>query len=214
MLFMTLGAEALAETRYVVDIMYVPVRSGQSTSHRIIHKGLKSGTKVTLLEQGASGYSRIRTAGGMEGWMLSRYLTEEPSARLQLAQAKQAIDRLSAEGQPLRAEITALKENNTQLSQQITNLQNDNQSLQKELAEIRQISTNAIELDKNNKALTNQNQLRSNEIDVLKADIELLENRDHQEWFINGVIAVFVGGLLTLVLPRLFTRRKRPSEWA
>ncbi len=214
LLLFGLNCQAFAETRYIKDVIYVPVRSGQSSSYRIVHKGLKSGTKVSMLEESEAGeYSKIRTSGGLEGWVRTQYLSSEPSARLQLAQAKQAIGRLTQDTQPLRAEITTLKEAKTQLSSQFGTLQTDNQALRRELTEIKKISNNAIELNHNNKELVKQNQLLKNDIDLLEADIDRLQGSTQQEWFLNGVFAVGMGGLLCLALPRLFVRRRKSSEW-
>jgi len=52
-----------------------------------------------------------------------------------------------------------------------------------------------------------------NRIAVLEADNQRLRDDSWQKWFINGVWATGIGGLLTLLLPRLIPQRKRRSEW-
>ena len=52
-----------------------------------------------------------------------------------------------------------------------------------------------------------------NRIGVLEADNQRLRDDSWQKWFINGVWATGIGGLLTLLLPRLIPQRKRRSEW-
>ena len=62
-----------AETMYVKDVLFVPLRGGQSTEYTLLHKVIKSGTAVELLaENKTTGYSRIRLANGLEGWIKSQ----------------------------------------------------------------------------------------------------------------------------------------------
>lgn len=80
----------LNEPRYVSDILYVPLRSGSSSKNRIVHKGLKSGTPITLLEE-VEGWAKVKTRRNLEGWIQSRYLLKSPTAGIKLAQAQQKL---------------------------------------------------------------------------------------------------------------------------
>ena len=76
---------ALAQSAWVSDEFEVTLRTGPSTSNAI-QLMVGSGTELEILEQDEeAGYARVRTNGGTEGWVLSRYLMTEPSAREQLA---------------------------------------------------------------------------------------------------------------------------------
>lgn len=80
-----LSFTSLAETQYIDDTLFAPLRSGKSNEYRIIHRGLKSGTAVEVLEtDDESGYTLVRTPGGMEGWLLTQYLSKEPVAKVKL----------------------------------------------------------------------------------------------------------------------------------
>ena len=47
---------------------------------------VESGTQLQVIETDEeSGYTQVRTNAGTEGWVLSRYLMSEASAREQLA---------------------------------------------------------------------------------------------------------------------------------
>ena len=52
-----------------------------------------------------------------------------------------------------------------------------------------------------------------NRIGVLEAENQRLHDDAWQKWFINGVWATGIGGVLTLLLPRLVPQRRRRSEW-
>lgn len=211
-----IGADSVAqEVRYVRDYLYVPVRSGQGNAYRIVHRGLKSGEKVTVLEENAeSGYSRISTDDGIEGWIETQYLVEQPTAQLQLNVARETIRKLEAELGPLRKENASLKRSEDKSQQQLDNTNKDVQRLSDELAHIKKISSNAINLDRSNKDYIKKNELLKNELDVLSAENERLKESAEQEGFINGALAVGFGVFLALVIPHLVPRKKRNSEWA
>src|SRR3569832_2533421 len=77
----SLCTTATAETRYVSDELEVTLRTGQSTQHQI-ERMVKSGTAVEVLATAANtGYTKVRTPSGAEGWVLSRYLMTSPRAR-------------------------------------------------------------------------------------------------------------------------------------
>ena len=67
---------AHAESVWVSDQFEIMLRTGPSNSNAI-QRMLGSGTKLETLETDAeTGYSRVRTAAGTEGWVLTRYLMD------------------------------------------------------------------------------------------------------------------------------------------
>jgi SH3 domain protein len=61
-----------SETLYVSDQFEVPLRTGETTEHAILRM-LPSGTAVgSWRSTRTRGYTRVRTASGIEGFMLSR----------------------------------------------------------------------------------------------------------------------------------------------
>ena len=81
----------IAETvRYVTDKLEIPLRSGQGTQFGI-RKMLPSGAKLEVLEIDPAGYSKVRTAKGTDGWVLTRYLNNVGSARDRLAASEQKV---------------------------------------------------------------------------------------------------------------------------
>ena len=101
----------LAEaTRYVTDQLSVTLRTGKGPQYSIV-KVLSSGTRVRVLEtDGESGYSRVRAGDGSEGWMLSRYLMDEPAARDRLPEILERDRRLEEENARLEETLAALEE--------------------------------------------------------------------------------------------------------
>ena len=203
---------ANAETRYITDKVYVPLRVGDGTKFRIIHKGLPSGTRLDLLEtREASGYARVRTASGIEGWLPAHYLVSTPVARTRLDEANSQIDKLKADNTALSEKLAALNSETAETGSTLEQLQQENSTLSDRLQEIQRVSANAIKLDEDNRRLLESNQMLSNEVDVLKTDNARLRENDENEFFLNGAFAVILGVLIALVIPRLAPKKR--SEW-
>ena len=111
------SAAAIADRVYVRDNLYVPLRGGQSSEHRILHRGLRSGTELERLETNEdSGYTRVRTEGGLEGWLQTQYLVEEPIAAMQLDDMKAQLEQLESEHQQTLLRLRELREANEGLA--------------------------------------------------------------------------------------------------
>src|SRR5688572_20816900 len=101
LMLLTFAASAQAQTRYVSDRQNLEIRRGPSTEHAIL-RWLEPGNEVQVLEQDQqSGWSRVRVSDqGTEGWILTRFLMDERSARDRLAAAERnlatARDRVAA----------------------------------------------------------------------------------------------------------------------
>jgi SH3 domain protein len=196
------------QQRYIEDTALVPLRSEASSGSSPVHKGLPSGSAVTLIQgDSGTGWSQVRTREGVDGWIQTRYLRREPGARFQVLSALRLM------GQPEDGTVT-LTQAIEQLSGQLQAITSERDKLQAELAEGRQIWSRAGELDTANRDLAEEVQSLKSRIDVLQAENRRLTDDAWQKWFINGVWATGVGGLLTLLLPRIFSRRRRYSEWA
>ena len=84
-----------AQTVWISDEFTVPLRSGPSNEHRIVHRGLPSGTELEVLGvDAAAEYTHVRTSSGLEGWISTQYLVKEPIARVQLVAANNRIQAL------------------------------------------------------------------------------------------------------------------------
>lgn len=209
----TQAVDSATGERYVRDYLFVPVRSGASAGHRVVHKGLKSGTQVTLLGKTQDKYTLIKTSKGLEGWVLSQYLVEKPTAALLLKQARQTIEQLSKQAGPISENLIAAESQNRQFQQEIKQLTRENKKLTKELERIKDLSSNAISLDQDNNNLrANMEQLK-NSNDTLNAENQRLEQDLKHQGFMNGVLAVLVGVIITFSIQYLTKSRGR-SEWA
>ena len=69
-----LSLSALAATaqdvRYVSDKQFVPLRSGAGGDYRIVHRGIPSGTRLTVSQLSSDGdWAEITTDRGTSSWI-------------------------------------------------------------------------------------------------------------------------------------------------
>lgn len=207
-LFVSLAASG--ESVWVSDQFEVTLRTGPSTSNAI-ELMVPSGTELEILEQdSASGYARVVTPGGTEGWVLSRYLMSEPAARDQLAILTRQLTDANAEGTSMETQLATIRGESESAKQRIGELERGNAELQTELDKIRRTAANVLAIDKQNMNL--QQQLTDAEITVsiLEQENDQLSSRTTRNWFITGALVLFAGILLGLLLPRMtWSRRSR-----
>lgn len=206
-----LAFEAVAETRYISDLLYVPLRSGPSGEHRIIHWGLPSGTTLEVLEVDESAqFARVRTERGTEGWVPSQYLVDEPIARDTLAEAQAKIERLegllTADASAMAAELEEARsqaERNAGAAATIS-------ALEEELAEIRRVSASAIATQEDNVKLAEANAELRRARDDLAEQAEKLQGNVEMRWMLVGGGLILAGLLIGVWLG---SRSRRRRSW-
>jgi SH3 domain protein len=205
---------AFSESMYIDDTLLVPIRSGESTSYRIVHKGISSGTKVEVLEQRKeTGYSKIITPGGTEGYLPTRYLTAEPIAKIKLVQANKTLANLKQEHETLQKTFIELKSEHQSLSK---NYKETEQSLDKnvqELNHIRSVSDNALNLDLRNRELREENEQLINNLELVQTDNSRLKEKTESNMMFAGGGLVLLGVILALLIPMIKPSKKSDS-WA
>lgn len=198
-----LEVTAKAESVWVSDQFEIMLRTGPSTSNAI-ERMLGSGTQLEEIETDAArGYSRVRTAGGTEGWVLTRYLMGEPPARELLMGLSSQLSNANELGTSMTSQLNAIQSDQRQATQRIKALEIDKTRLQKDLAEIKRIAANVLAIDNQNKSL--RQQLTDAEIknSVLEDENETLSSQRNRYWFLAGALVMFGGIILGLILPRI-----------
>jgi SH3 domain protein len=198
------------QSAWVSDQFEITLRTGPSTTNAI-ERMLSSGTELAVLEQDEeSGYSHVRTTGGTEGWVLTRYLMDEPSAREQLERLTQQLTSASAEGASMTSQLTAIRGQYETANGTISQLEQDKAGLQAQLDDITRKAANTLAIDEQNQRLQQQLTDADIRISLLEQENEQLTGQTNRSWFITGALVLCGGVLLGLILPRLkFQRRSR-----
>jgi len=194
-------------TRYVSDELEITMRNGQGVQFSI-RKMLESGTRLDVLETDPAGYSKVRTSEGVEGWVLTRYLSNSPSARDQLEASQQRVANLELEISKFKEEISTLSSQNSNVDTQNLTLKEKSQRLSKELDDLRRTASNAVALENENRQLKEKLQQIDHENQSLVIENNALKDNSTRSWFLIGAAVLFSGIILGLILPRLRIRKK------
>lgn len=211
-LLLALALPVAAETQYVTDQNEFHLRAGESTKFKIL-RTVQSGTALEILSVNAStGYAKVRTEDGLTGYIMTRYLQAEPSARNQLADMQTRLAELQQAPDQLAARLSNLQAEHAALQEEFRVTQRDKERAQQELAEVRHAAANVVRIDAERKQLQDQVAALLIETDALKQKNLELGNRERQRWFLIGAGVIVGGVLLGLLLPHLRIRRRR-SSW-
>ena len=204
---------AYAETMYIDDTLLVPLRSGEGTGFRIVHKGLKSGVKLEILEKRSSGYAHVRTPSGIEGYLPTRYLSAHPIAKVKLAQANQELAKLKSDYSEIKKQLSELQGKHNTLSKEHSQTSSELNASSQELTKIRSISANALNLDKRNRELRESNEQLRNELELIQTENLRLKDKSDSNMMLIGGGLVTLGVILTLLIPIIRPSKKNDS-WA
>ncbi|MDH3748307.1 MAG: TIGR04211 family SH3 domain-containing protein [Gammaproteobacteria bacterium] len=198
----------MAESRWVSDEFEVMLRSGPSTSNAI-QLMVSSGTELEILERDAdTGYSRVRTPGGTEGWVLTRYLMSEPSAREQLQTLTGQLTNANSRGTTLNSQLAAIRAEYNTAQRRIKTLEGENQKLETDLAEIKRTAANVLSINNQNKELREQLNAADISVDTLEHENRDLMGQTKRYWFMSGALVLVIGIILGLWLPRIRWQRR------
>ena len=197
-----------AETKYVTDEVEIMMRTGTSTNNSIV-RVLRSGESVTLIEADqTSQYSLVETEGGKQGYVLSRFLLDEPVARQQLATLRERHQQLQLRVDEQAQEIA-------QLSADLQQERSDNEVLKKtlraseqELAQIREAAQDTLNiLEQNKRMQTVVDELRKEKAVLSETNAELSDTTQI-DWFVRGAAVSLIAFLIGIVVTRIRWRKK------
>lgn len=204
------GIANASPTAYITDSISVSMRENPSKDSPGIGAEMRSGTAVTVLEtRNDIGFTLVKTENDQRGWLPSQYLTDKPTALMELAGARQQIEELGKALENTRKELETLKNLDTDAGKAA--MLEENRRLSFQLEELKKVSANAMRLDQDNKDLLQTNSLLKNDLDILNTDYQRLKDSTQNDTFMNGAYAVIIGMIATLLIARLWPKKR--SEW-
>jgi len=211
LLFTSIAANAV-EKRYVTDTLWLQLRSGPSQEFRIL-KALQSGEHLIFIEEDeASGYTKVRTDKGLEGWVLTRFLETEPVSKEKLILANRELEKIKAELETTKTQRAEFQAEVEKLKSERSGLGRENTDLEDELTRIKNISENALTLDEKVKKLTQRNQDLEIKLETLTAENESLSDHRQRTFLLYGGGLVAIGIIAGLILPSI--RGRKNSGWS
>lgn len=202
---------SFAQSGYITDTVEVMMRSGPSNKNKII-KILKSGERMDIVQADVgNNHSEVRTADGTVGFVISRYITDTPSAKARVKSLESQLNQLRAKPGELQALLATAQEDNLALIEQNTDLTATLTKTSSELENIKRVSSDAVNIASRNTKLEDEVQQLLLQIDDIRIQNEALKDQSDQRWFLLGggaiLFGLFLGWLLSI------SKRPRRQSW-
>ena len=179
-------AQSAGKQQYISDEISVTIRQKPSNDAESLGV-VKSGARVSVLESlGGDSFTHIRTSDGRDGWITSRFLSDQPAAKDQLTLLHQQLD---------------------QAHTQTQSLQHDLDAAQQQLAKAKP----ALEMAGENDKLRATIAQREQQVGALEQQFDAEKAR--RETLATGAVLVGAGIFVGLLLPWLGGRKKRRSDF-
>ena len=205
-------SSAYAQDRYVSDTLVINFRSGPSNEYKIT-KRLQSGDKLQLLETSDNKtWAKVRTSSGDEGWVLTQYLESKPVASIVVKTQLAEINSLKAQNVELETQLNTFKNNAGSLDSQVEMLTKKAVALEMGLTDVRRTSENAINLERENIELSQQNKELILTLDTVNAKLNRIQDDDFISYLIVGA-GIFFAGLIVPALLGIRRPRKNLGGW-
>ncbi len=206
LLILTVAAStAFAENWYIKPSAEIPVRRGQGTDYKILVV-LENGTQVSIVEENDP-WVKIQTLNGTEGWMLKRYLTNQPPLDIVVDELRTENSQLQEKEAFLSQKLSSTEKNNSEqqaeLSSCLSSLnktKEDFKFLEEETADVIAIKNNLTKSEQQIEKLSTQLQEVIEENDFLKRS-------QQTKWFLAGVGTLVFGWLVGHASARSKKRR-------
>ncbi|MCH8100118.1 MAG: TIGR04211 family SH3 domain-containing protein [Proteobacteria bacterium] len=203
-----IASASFAEPAWVSDEFEITLRSGPSTSNAI-QLMVSSGMQLEVLERDAeSGYSRVRTPGGTEGWVLTRFLMDERSARERLQRLTSQLSSANSRSTTLDTQLTDIRGEVDASNRRIATLEREKAAIEQELAAIKRTAANVLGVNEQNTVLMNQLAAEQIRADTLDQENRQLSSQSTRYWFLAGALVILVGILVGIWLPRVRWQRR------
>ncbi|MGK0445515.1 MAG: SH3 domain protein [Bermanella sp.] len=203
---------AVAEKRYISDELWINLRSGPGNEYKIL-KILKSGTHLQFIEENEElKFTKVITDKGLEGWVPTRFIQDEPIAFEKLILTQRELEKTKTDYSELQSKYNETKKALAETKRTAGDLSEDKSEQAKELEYIKKVSANAINLDKKNQELLEQGEQLKITVDTLRAENERLQASKDLNYILVGGGLILLGLFLGWLLPKLSGRRG--DTWA
>lgn len=193
---------AAGQTRYVTDDFEVMLRTGPSIQNKII-RPLRSGTRIEVLrEDSGNGHSQVQTGDGEIGYMLRRFISDQPSALSRLVSVENQLAELRSNPSELQTLLANAQEENLTLISQNVALTEEMQEVNTELSDIKEVSGDVVEVAAKNRELESEVQELLLQLDDIRIQNEALKDNSETLRNLIGagllVLGLFLGWVLSI----------------
>ncbi|SFV85635.1 hypothetical protein MNB_SUP05-SYMBIONT-4-804 [hydrothermal vent metagenome] len=209
-IFLLLSSVVSADSYvYVTDMVSIPMRSDNSIQNNPSNliKMLDSGTQLEILAT-ENGWTKVKFENTI-GWIVSRYLTSNISARVQLeglirssSNCQLSLSKQNKRNIVLEDYIAKSKEKNTDLSIQVGKLESEKKHMQSTYQD-------SLKLKDENKNLKTQVLQLTTELQLLQNNSTIYQDSSFRNWFIVGALVLFFGFIMGFTLSKRTNNNRR-----
>lgn len=192
--------------RYVSDELEITLRSGPGTKFAI-RRMLKSGTPLQMVEENDAGYTKVTTTDGIDGWVLTRFLLDEPVARDRLAEIEARLQDMQQENALMQEQFGTMQQLQTDLSQ----AKEDNRDFQAELERVKGVAADTLVINAEYNKLKQDLEESRAKAQALVEESGRLNKEVDQTWFLTGAGVILMGMLIGLAIPKIRWKQRRSS---
>jgi SH3 domain protein len=187
---------AQQETGWIDDEIFVPMRSGQGRQYRVIHRGLRTGTAVNILEWPEDGdWARV-SYQDTEGWIEKQYISRAPIAQMKLERLQQRHSELQSKLEQAQSRLQSVRAERDQLSKENRELKASLQQKTERAEHLEEVAAKPIRLDKANQKLNEKVSALRTKLDQAQAQNAMLrDDQTSQQWAMGAGILI-LGGIL------------------
>ena len=206
------GGNSGGKYQYVSDALVITMRSGKSNEHRII-RTLESGDKLRILNREKK-YTKVKTDKGETGWVLTRYLSSEPAARVLLPPIKAKLETLEKENAELSSSLKTITKERDSLkvaAVSLERLEKKHKKLLEESVRWKDAASKSTNLSEESKDLSRKNAILESQMDLMMRELKALRDGSNRLWFLSGAGVILVGIVLGVMIAR--SRKEKKSSW-
>ena len=190
-----LSTVVLADTKhYINDSMKITMRTGPATDRKIIAL-IAVGQEVEILKA-EDEWTMVRLSNGKEGWVISRFLTDQTPDSIILETLKKNYSALQAKAASLMEENKMLKDENGKLSNDLGATQKKEKNLSTDYETLKRESKKFLELQEKYKESTSKLAEQTQKADKYEDELTKLLWNKNIKWFLSGAGVLILGFII------------------
>jgi len=198
---------ASAETMYITENQDVLIRGGKGNEFKIL--AIKKAHAPVELLRDEGDYSYIRTEGGIEGWVLSRYLTRDLPKPMIIDKLNAELEKLKQANTALSQEFQQLQEQNKTLESSSVALEQKATALERAYTDLKSASSDVLQLKQAHDTLVQENEQYARSAAELTKKNEQLQSNNALMWFIAGAATLLIGVAIGMFMQSLKHKKKK-----
>jgi SH3 domain protein len=190
-----LSTAVLAETKhYINDSMKITMRTGPATDRKIIAL-LNVGQEVEILKA-EDEWTMVRLLNGKEGWVISRFITDQTPDSILLEALNQNHSALQAKAASLMEENKTLKDENNKLGHDLNTTEKKEKDLSKDYETLKRESKQFLDLQAKYKESTSKLAEQTQKAEKYEDELTKLLWNKNIKWFLSGAGVLILGFII------------------